>query len=346
MIKFKTGSLAAYKALGTPDGDTLYFINDTLQLFKGSELYGKSFRVVDGIPAAGIEDVLYIDRLNKKIQTYKDGVWTDALDANIVIEDEVKADGVDAVSGKAVASYVQSAIDNVTGGATATVISGIAKGDTFGTIKVTQGSNVTPVEVNLAGVVADPTYDSETRVITLPQYGKDALVINLGKDMVVKSGSYDADNKNLELVLTDGSKVTIPVGDLVDIYEASDDTTGAVQISISNNKIKGSVIADGTTIKVVEGKLTADFSTLVTLEAFNALKGRVDTAEQDIITLKGNVSTINGEISSIKTTYLTKDDAASTYATAANLATTKTSLEEQIADVTTAWQAAISWTTI
>ena len=139
-IKFRTGDLAAYNSLAAKDDNTLYFITDTLQMYKGSELFGKSYQIVDSLPTTGKEGVLYIDRTNKVIKSYENGSWVNALDVKFTVQSEVTVDGKDAVSGEAVAKYVQSAVDNVTGGTTATVITGITKGDTFGTIKFTSTS--------------------------------------------------------------------------------------------------------------------------------------------------------------------------------------------------------------
>lgn len=344
-IKFRTGTLEAYQSI-SPDSNTLYFIEDTLQLYKGSELYAKSYRIVDSIPTTGIEGVLYIDRVNKEIKAFENGAWVNGLDLKPVIADKVTATGTDAVSGKAVAAYVQTAIDNVTGGENATVITGVVTGSDFGTLIVTQGAEENSVSVNLDGVVLDPTYDAETRTITLPVHGvgKEDIVINLGKDMVVKSGRYDAIENDLVLVLTDDSEVKIPVGNLVDTYNPSSDKSGAVQIEISNHEIKGTVLVDNNTVRIdSNGKLTADFSTLVTKAAFEELGRRVTANEADIRTLKTNVSDNAKDIEDIKTDYLTKIDASNTYVTKADFTKDKSALQASIDGVNDAWQAAMSW---
>ncbi len=332
LIKFRTGKLSEFKA-ATIDNDTLYFITDTLQLYKGNQLFAKSFQVVDGFPTAGHEGVLYIDRTTKLVKTYNNGVWVDELDIKPVIADAVTVNGADAVSGKAVATYVQTAIDNITGGSNSTVVTSITAGDQFGTLKITQGATETTVSTNVGGAVVNPTYDAEGRVITLPVQGGDTLVINLGKDMVVKSGVYNADTNELELTLTDGSLVKIPVGKLIDIYTASADKTGAVSIEISNNQVKGSVIVDNTTIQIKDGKLVANFATLVTLEAFNALSGRVTLAETAIGELETAVASNLAAINEVKQGYLSKADAASNYATIDSVTKVQNDLTSEISAV-------------
>ena len=56
-----------------------------------------------------------------------------------------------------------------------------------GTLSVAK--NGAPVPTVMSGLTHDPTYDAETRTIKLPVFGGDELVINLGKDLVVKTGT-------------------------------------------------------------------------------------------------------------------------------------------------------------
>lgn len=325
-IKFRTGDLAAYNSLVAKDENTIYFITDTLQMYKGSELFGKSYQVVDSLPTTGKEGVLYIDRTNKVIKSYENGSWINALDVNFTVQSEVTVDGQDAVSGEAVAKYVQSAVDNVTGGATATIITGITKGDTFGTIKITQGITSNDVEVNLAGVVSNPSYNEDTRTIVLPRYGEDALVINLGKDLVVTKGEYKEDTQELVLTLTNDQVIRIPVASLVSAYTASTDISEAVKITIENNEIKGAVLVDDTTIKIVNGKLTANLSAIDS-ETIDELTGRIETAERDIVNLKSSISTLSSEIPS---KYLSIADASNTYAEISGLNNLRSELTQTI----------------
>lgn len=89
-----------------------------------------------------------------------------------------------------------------------------------------------------AGNVKNPTYDAETRKITLPTLQTDGttndLVINLGKDMVVKNGHYDTDTQEIVLVLTDDTEVKIAAADLVDVYTGGQTDTITVSVSDDN----------------------------------------------------------------------------------------------------------------
>lgn len=347
-IKFKAGTLEAYKNLQTKDANTLYFIADTLQLYKGEDIYAKSYSVVNSFPATGLEGVLYLNRVTKEIKAWENGAWAEGFDASVQVDSEVTAESNNAVSSKAVATYVQKAIDDVTDGASSTVITSIEAGDgaDFGYLKITQGSNVNKVEMSVKGAVVNPSYDAESRKITLPVANGEDLVINLGKDMVVKSGSYSAETKELILVLTDETTVKIPVGDLVDIYTASEDESGAVKITVEGNSIKAEALVDGVTIKNTEGKLTADFTSLATAADLTALTSRVSTLETDVANLKTGVSTNTAAIESIKTNYLSTSDATNTYATIASLNSAKSDLTSRMNEIDSAWQAALNWEAI
>ena len=92
----------------------------------------------------------------------------------------------------------------------------------------------------LTGVVHAPTYDAETRTIKMPVFGGDELTIALGKDLVVKSGVYNADTHEIELTITTGEVIKIPVGSLIDIYVGVATATATVTVS-DDNKISVNV---------------------------------------------------------------------------------------------------------
>ena len=103
--------------------------------------------------------------------------------------------------------------------------------------KVTFTKNGTDTDVAVKGVVVEPTYVEATRTLTLPVVKADGttenVVMALGKDLVVKSGSLDAKKENIVLVLTNDDEIKIPVKSLVDIYTGG--TTNSVVVSVDNN---------------------------------------------------------------------------------------------------------------
>lgn len=61
-VNFYYGTRANFDAIDTKDPNTLYFITDTLQLYKGPDEYTKSATFVTTLPGAGEarQGVIYI----------------------------------------------------------------------------------------------------------------------------------------------------------------------------------------------------------------------------------------------------------------------------------------------
>ena len=74
--------------------------------------------------------------------------------------------------------------------------------------------------------------------------------INIPKDLVVQSGSYDAETGNIILVIANGDTIEIPAIGLVDVY------TGTGPIAVSEDNVI-SLAHDGT-LHVVDGKLSVN----------------------------------------------------------------------------------------
>ena len=184
-----------------------------------------------------------------------------------------------------------------------------------------------------AGNVKNPTYDAETRKITLPTLQVDGtttdLVINLGKDMVVTSGAYNTTTHDIELTLIDGSVIKIAAGDLIDVYIGSDNQTALVTVS-DDNKISVAV------------KVSTDTKNLVKVDSTN---GGLIVKEEDFTDTKKLIS--DGDTKALQDAkdYADKQDstnltAAKTYAdgkAADALAAAKTYAEQQAAAAGTTW---------
>lgn len=360
LVKFMTGSAASFEALGTKDSNTLYFLNDTKQIYKGSELYSKSFEVVTTLPTTGVVGVLYVETSTKKLHSWNGSAFVEALDASVTIDSSVTDSSNNAVSAKAVYDFVAAEIAGFTGGSSnAFVTSILADNTAIGQFTVNKGTESTTVKVKLDGLAQTPSYDAAARKFTFPVVGGDAVEVNLGKDLVVKSGEYDADAQKIILTI-DGeteSTIEIPVGDLVDVYTASADVTGAAKITISNNEIKAAVVVDDSTIHIIDGKLVADFSTLVTKTTFEALQTKVINNEIAITNLNTNltnridnietrVGTNETEITNIKANYVTNDSLTANYYNKTAIDTKVSTLNQSITSVQTNLNNALTWTTI
>lgn len=357
-VKFLTGSYASYAALAEKDAGTLYFLTDTKQLYKGADLYCKSFETVSTLPTSGAEGVLYVVSNTKKLYTWNGSSFVEALDAFVQIDASVSETGANAVSGKAVYDFVASEIAALTGGSSnAFVTSIVTDNENLGSLTVTKGTESNTVAVKLDGLAKTPQYDADTRKFTFPVVNGTDVVVELGKDMVVKKGEYDTENQEIVLTLTDDTTVKIPAGDLVDIYTASADTTGAAQITIANNKVKAAVLVDNTTIKVENGVLKADFSTLALASTVEALTTRVaanETAISNLTTnvnseldaIKGRVSTNETDIATIKSDYAKTADVESGYYNKTTIDTKVSALNDSIAAVQTNLTNALTWVAI
>ena len=356
LIKFATGTVEKFNALATKNDDTLYFLTDSMQLYKGANLFCNSFKVVNGTANAGYEGVLYVDKATSTLKVYENGKWADALDAAVI--NTVDATKVDkhAVSSEAVVKYVTDVIDGVTGGVSSAMITSISTGSDTGYISVQKGAgtneeDITQVKVNLKDIPKMPVWEESTRTITFPNYDGKEVIVNLGKDMVVTDASYDHSKKEISLVVGDNDKtITIPVGDLVDIYTHSDDHTGAVKVTIAENKVKAEVVVDGVTIKNDGGTLKADFSTLAlktevktVADDLAALGKEVETIDGELELIDGKVSTHAAEIANIKADYATKAYVEGNYATTTQLSSAQTTLQNNINAVSNTLNTQLTW---
>ena len=73
LVKFRVGDYASYTGLGTKDPDTLYFITDLRQIFKGDVPYtGGIYKTVTSFPDSGDVNTLYVNTANGQV-CYWDG---------------------------------------------------------------------------------------------------------------------------------------------------------------------------------------------------------------------------------------------------------------------------------
>lgn len=131
------------------------------------------------------------------------------------------------------------------------------------------------------------------KTYTFTQNGKTIGTINLAKDLVVSSGEVkmctlegQGEVKCLELTLTSGDVVHIPVNELVDVYTAGNYITIGTDNKISVNKdeiVAGLATTESVTEAINKEVARAD-------AAYDA-KGAADTAKSDAITEAGKLAT-------------------------------------------------------
>ena len=242
-ISFAYGPKANYDGLQVKNNDTLYFLTDTLQIFKGASEYTKSCKLVSTLPESGqVQGIIYVRTSDFTLHVYNGTSYVQLNKSVVTAIPASNASDDNIPTTKAVADYVNDKIAGVVGGKGVFVTDVSYKS---GVLSVAKGD--APVTTTLTGVVHDATYDAETRTISLPVFGGDALTINLGKDLVVTSGKYDAKTKEIQLTITSGDVIKIPVGSLIDIYTGLATSTAEVTVSDENKisvRVKVSAMAN------------------------------------------------------------------------------------------------------
>lgn len=166
-------------------------------------------------------------------------------------------------------------------------------------------------------------------VYTFKQGGEQIGQISIAKDLVVKSGAIvELDGvKNLQLTLTNGDVVSVPVHELVDVYTAGDYITIGSDNKISVNKTELLAgLATDENLGKLEVRVKANEDALATVDSrISAAEGRVDTKLADY----AKTADVNAELakkadqSAMETALGNKADKSelSNYQTVAGMAT-------------------------
>ena len=240
---------------GTPTDGHMYFISDTREIYRGSELFNESVTLYNELPTTSIAiGRLYINSNTLEGKVYDGSKWTTVIKP---VDVEFNADSENPVTAKAIAGFIAEQIKNVTG--SGDVITGLSWDEAEKVLTVTKGSTATETIV-FDGIGVSLTYDAATGALQLADVSGNPIgdPISLDLERFVTSGEYDAENKNIILYF-DAEKtesVTIPVGALVDTYTAESSNT--LELSVTNNKFVGSVkisTADGNLITIDENGL-------------------------------------------------------------------------------------------
>lgn len=178
----------------------------------------------------------------------------------------------------------------------------------------------------IGGMAHDVTYENLT--LTIPMKAADGtegtpLVVNIPKDNFVRSGSYDANTKEIVLVVDDDTavegytEVRIPAAALVDVYTADNTGLGGVEMAVSSdNKISGKILVDTTSILSVntEGKLTIDTTAIyqAIADAKSELEGKITAAQE---ALQGNIDALDEKVDALYTPAEGETAASGTIAT-------------------------------
>ena len=256
------GTQQAYADLATKDPKKLYFCTDTGKIYKGAIDFTNSVVVTATRPESPVAGKIYIITSTETVETYANSAWQvlnykkveSTLDGQDNPVSTIGAASTDdeVASAKNVYLAIQEAIEEITGGGT--VVKNVAAGTATNTIVVTKGDDSTS-SFNVKGVVTEPTWNDSTRVLTLPVAGGTDVTVNIGKDLVLESGRYDAATQSIILVLNDPEQdeISIPVGDLIDTYVGSTDA-GGIDVSVSTAASGASTISASLNLSSASGQ--------------------------------------------------------------------------------------------
>lgn len=255
-VNFVGGTQALYNAIVTKDPDSLYFISDTQRIYKGDTDVTVSVIPVLNFPSTGVSGKLYIHKNTLETRIFEDGAWL-TVDPGFIktLEDlENAANGGKVATIDAFKAYVDKAMD----ARVASLFDDAGFDSTNGNIGFHRNGEADLRLIQLTGVAHSPSYDAANLQITIPQYGKDDLVIDLPKDNFLTDAYFDKayDFKDgtagpaIVLVVKaedgDPKELAIPASAMANDYTAG--KTDSIQVTIDNDhKIKARVIIDAKT---------------------------------------------------------------------------------------------------
>lgn len=221
-VLFRIGTYEQYSGLGQKDDNTLYFISDTCQLFKGDKEYSKPVHFVASLPESGIKGEEYLRTSDSTLHTW---------------------DG---------SKFIQVTFQRATSISSSPSDTKVATEKAVSDAIKASGAYVN-VEYNTGGE------DSNKLIFTTASGTQ--KIIDIAKDNFLSAANLNEETKELELTMSNGSVVKVPVSDLVISELDSDKVKTAKQITVKGQTIgsytDGSVIPKGTTLTEVLTKMAA-----------------------------------------------------------------------------------------
>lgn len=263
-VLFKIGTRAQFDAIVTKSETTLYWLNDTQELYKGDVLFGVGREA--SADAAGLLSAADYKKLQDLIVT-GGTVNLTPVDGSIVIEDNK--------IGVAIAPVEGNALQAVEGGLFVPTV----EVPEYAIAKLETAEDGYAVSYQLKKTVGEEV-----------SYVGD--VINIPKDMVLKSATLEtvveADKPYTGAVVGDpyihmvfndasASDIFVPVKGLVDAYTAGDG------IKIENNVVSIKIAENANGLVAVDGALTIN---LATTESAGAMSAADKAALEALIALK------------------------------------------------------------
>lgn len=254
LIKWIITSSSVYKALGTKDTNSLYFLEDTREIYKGATPYTESVVLYSGaLPVYGAQGKLYVESTSLQGSIWTGSAWTTVIQpvSQAVVVDETAT--TLPVSGKAVADYVAAQGASIAAQAVTDISYDPATKD------ISFVKNGATTALSLTKIATGMSYNATTGKISLnDKEGTEIGAVTIPLDNFVTAGAYDATKKALVLTMQNGTEVDIPAADIVRIYDAVD--TSSVDITITTS-------AEGTNIITAVVKVSATANNAIVINA-------------------------------------------------------------------------------
>lgn len=253
---------ADYAALDAKDTNTLYFIEETGQVFRGSKNYSEAVVLynTDGAgaparPTSGAVGKLYVDATTLAASAWDGAAYKDVVKP---VDATVVESSTNPVAGGAVKTYVDSAVAAAKSeiqGVTNKLVKSVSYDATDKQLDITLNDN-SVTNVDLTNLAVSMEYTSDTGLLVLKdKAGTQLSQVNLPLEQFVVSGTYESDTKEIVLTLNNDTEVRIPAASLVDVYTGGN--TDNVKVSVSGaNVITATVVVDP-----VEGNLLTSSAT-------------------------------------------------------------------------------------
>lgn len=215
----------------------IIFISDTHEIYKGVNRYSsKNFVITTSLPDKPENDVLY--SVNGELMYYTDEWVTVSKAYSLETPNEDSTDETIPTS-KGVYEAIKEAISNITidgrGGITN------IQSTKAGIITVTKNS--VDVDIPLNGVALKPSYDNDTRTITIPVVGDDVpFKVSLSNDTYIESGYYNELNHTIQLSRSDGEVISVELTGIDSAFNPKLVETDSVSLTLDEqNQLSANV---------------------------------------------------------------------------------------------------------
>jgi hypothetical protein len=175
-----------------------------------------------------------------------------------------------------------------------------------GTLEVTKGDGTT-YDVALSGVANNPTWNPETRVLTIPVVGGTAVTANIGKDIFLDptpgKNYFDSETKEIVLTLNNDPEnptvIRIPASALYNDYTGASTNSGTVAIDATSHSISFDLNINSSTanaLRLDANGLMVDLGAYATTESVEAirsnLQGQIDTTTASLAATTASLDTL------------------------------------------------------